>query len=80
VHPNAVTVLGGVHATFMYKQVLSEAPWVDCIVRGEGEEIIVDLVNAIAIAGNGPSRKIEGIAFWTTGRSLPPRRPDREEH
>ena len=39
-HPDAVTVLGGVHATFMFKQVLSEAPWVDVIVRGEGEEII----------------------------------------
>jgi anaerobic magnesium-protoporphyrin IX monomethyl ester cyclase len=37
--PNAVRVLGGIHATFMYKQVLSEAPWVDVIVRGEGEEI-----------------------------------------
>ncbi len=31
--PKAVRVLGGVHATFMYKQVLSEAPWVDVIVR-----------------------------------------------
>jgi hypothetical protein len=46
--PDAVRVLGGVHATFMFKQVLSEAPWVDVIVRGEGEEIIVNLVNAIA--------------------------------
>ena len=35
--PSAVTVLGGIHATFMYKQVLSEAPWIDVIVRGEGE-------------------------------------------
>ncbi len=26
VAPNAVTLLGGVHATFMYKQVLPEAP------------------------------------------------------
>jgi len=25
-HPNAVTVLGGIHATFMYQQVLTEAP------------------------------------------------------
>ncbi len=25
-HPYAVTVLGGIHATFMYNQVLSEAP------------------------------------------------------
>ena len=35
--PNAVRVLGGVHATFMFRQVLTEAPWVDVIVRGEGE-------------------------------------------
>ncbi len=37
IHPNAVTVLGGIHATFMYNQVLGEAPWIDAIVRGEGE-------------------------------------------
>ncbi|MDE2327329.1 MAG: cobalamin-dependent protein, partial [Rhodospirillales bacterium] len=35
-HPGALTVLGGVHATFMYGQVLAEAPWIDVIVRGEG--------------------------------------------
>ncbi len=40
-------MLGGVHATFMYKQVLSEAPWIDVIVRGEGEEIFVNLVRAV---------------------------------
>mgnify|MGYP001827889627 FL=1 len=27
VNPEIVTVLGGVHATFMYQQVLTEAPW-----------------------------------------------------
>ena len=32
-------MLGGMHATFMYQQVLAEAPWIDVIVRGEGEEI-----------------------------------------
>ena len=36
VAPDALRVLGGIHATFMYRQVLSEAPWVDVIVRGEG--------------------------------------------
>lgn len=46
--PQAVTVLGGIHATFMYQQVLGEAPWIDAIVRGEGEEIIVDLVRNVA--------------------------------
>ena len=46
-HPDVVTLLGGVHATFMFKQVLSEAPWIDAIVRGEGEEILVEVVRAI---------------------------------
>ena len=36
VAPNAVTVLGGIHGTFMYPQVLKEAPWIDVVVRGEG--------------------------------------------
>ena len=62
--PDAVGVLGGVHATFMYKQVFSEAPWVDVIVRGEGEEIVVDLMQAIA-EGRWPAdrRRIHGLAF-----------------
>jgi len=63
-HPTAVTVLGGIHATFMYQQVLSEAPWVDVIVRGEGEEILVELVSAVA-EGRWPAdqQKIKGLAF-----------------
>ena len=62
--PQAVRVLGGIHATFMYKQVLSEAPWVDVIVRGEGEEIFRDLIRAID-AGEWPAcrKMINGIAF-----------------
>ena len=45
--PKIVTVLGGIHATFMYQQVLTEAPWVDVIVRGEGEEILLNVIRAI---------------------------------
>jgi anaerobic magnesium-protoporphyrin IX monomethyl ester cyclase len=45
--PQAVTVLGGIHATFMYPQVLKEAPWIDCVVRGEGEQVFLNLVQAI---------------------------------
>lgn len=63
-HPNAVTVLGGIHATFMYQQVLAEAPWIDCIVRGEGEEIFVDLIATIH-QGNWPGARqaVRGIAY-----------------
>ncbi|MGB3626670.1 MAG: magnesium-protoporphyrin IX monomethyl ester anaerobic oxidative cyclase [Henriciella sp.] len=62
--PDAVTVLGGVHATFMYQQVLTEAPWIDVIARGEGEEIFVNLITMIA-DGQWPERRrqIKGLAF-----------------
>ena len=62
--PNAVRVLGGVHATFMFRQVLSEAPWVDVIVRGEGEEIMVELAKCVS-EGRWPEDRasIKGLAF-----------------
>jgi anaerobic magnesium-protoporphyrin IX monomethyl ester cyclase len=62
--PRAVRVLGGIHATFMFKQVLTEAPWVDVIVRGEGEEIVTELMLAIE-DGRWPAdrHKIRGLAF-----------------
>jgi len=62
--PSAVTVMGGVHPTFMYQQALGEAPWVDVVVRGEGEAITLDLVRAID-AGNWRENRdqIKGIAF-----------------
>nr|MDJ0879118.1 magnesium-protoporphyrin IX monomethyl ester anaerobic oxidative cyclase [Halieaceae bacterium] len=62
--PDALRVLGGIHATFMYKQVLSEAPWVDVIVRGEGEEIIVNLIRCVA-EGRWPAdrKKVHGLAY-----------------
>jgi hypothetical protein len=55
-----VRVLGGIHATFMYKQVLSEAPWIDVIVRGEGEEIVVELIR--------PSPRAAGLSAGTRSR------------
>jgi anaerobic magnesium-protoporphyrin IX monomethyl ester cyclase len=62
--PRAVRVLGGIHATFMFKQVLTEAPWVDVIVRGEGEDIVTELMLAIE-DGRWPAdrHKIRGLAF-----------------
>ncbi|WP_082364755.1 magnesium-protoporphyrin IX monomethyl ester anaerobic oxidative cyclase [Novosphingobium sp. AAP93] len=64
VSPAIITMLGGVHATFMFKQVLTEAPWIDVIVRGEGEEILLDLVRAID-DGRWPAARheIHGLAF-----------------
>jgi len=35
VPPAIITMLGGAHATFMFNQVLTKAPWIDVIMRGE---------------------------------------------
>ncbi len=73
--PQAITVLGGVHATFMYRQVLAEAPWIDAIVRGEGEEIIVNLVGAITKgAGRRNATPSKALLMRRTARSLRPPR------
>ncbi|MBK1658687.1 magnesium-protoporphyrin IX monomethyl ester anaerobic oxidative cyclase [Paracraurococcus ruber] len=62
--PQAVTVLGGIHGTFMFPQVLAEAPWIDCVVRGEGEQVLLDLVRCID-EGRWPAERntVRGIAY-----------------
>jgi len=42
VNPAIVTVLGGIHGNFMYPQVLTEAPWIDAMVHGEGEQVFLN--------------------------------------
>lgn len=75
--PECTTVLGGIHPTFMYAQVLSEAPWIDYIVRGEGEEIAVELMLAIQNGTDKAQRRdIRGIAFLEDGQLVAtPARP-----
>ncbi|MEK6607600.1 MAG: radical SAM protein [Myxococcota bacterium] len=47
VDPRIVTVMGNVHPTFMWREVLAD-PAIDAVVCGEGEETIADLVRAVA--------------------------------
>ncbi len=39
-------VLGGVHPTFMYNDIMKEHPYIDFIVRGEGEKTSLQLVES----------------------------------
>ena len=67
--PDAVTVLGGIHGTFMYGQVLNESPAIDYIVRGEGEEVLVNLVRALDQQQlPAQADQIKGIAFRKNGK------------
>ena len=79
VNPDIVTVLGGIHGTFMYPQVLAEAPWIDAVVRGEGEAVFLNFVRAVDDGRWARDRhSVRGIAFledrprWTR-RCWPPR-------
>jgi radical SAM superfamily enzyme YgiQ (UPF0313 family) len=45
--PNATVVLGGPHATFMDREILDSEPSVDVVVRGEGEQTLVELTHRI---------------------------------
>lgn len=68
VKPDVVTVLGGIHGTFMYPQVLKEAPWIDAVVRGEGEQVFLNLVRAVDDGTFAADRRsVRGIAFADGG-------------
>ena len=60
VDPKIKVVMGGSHATYMYKQILTNFP-VDAIVRFEGEYSFLDLVRAFETSAN--LRTVKGIAF-----------------
>ncbi len=59
--PNALTVTGGQHFTALAQESLEKYPEIDVIVRGEGEETLVDLVRAVRDKSNFSD--IEGISF-----------------
>jgi anaerobic magnesium-protoporphyrin IX monomethyl ester cyclase len=59
--PDATVVIGGPHATFMDEQILNDEPSVDIVVRGEGEESILEL--AQTITGLKKLQDILGITF-----------------
>jgi anaerobic magnesium-protoporphyrin IX monomethyl ester cyclase len=64
VNPAIVTVLGGIHGTFMYPQVLKEAPWIDAVVRGEGEQVFLNFVRAVDDGSWARDRStVHGVAY-----------------
>jgi radical SAM superfamily enzyme YgiQ (UPF0313 family) len=60
-HPQSVVVLGGPQASVVDVSTLRAYPSIDLVVRGEAEQTLPDLVDALA--GNGPLAAIPGITF-----------------
>ena len=66
--PGACIVYGGVFPTYHWRDVLAEAPQIDVIVRGEGEETAPRLL--AALEAGAPLDAVPGIAF-RDGRGQP---------
>jgi anaerobic magnesium-protoporphyrin IX monomethyl ester cyclase len=59
--PEAVVTLGGPHATFMDKQILEQEAAVDVVVRGEGEQTLLEMARNVADAES--LHKVDGITL-----------------
>jgi anaerobic magnesium-protoporphyrin IX monomethyl ester cyclase len=59
----AITILGGVHPTFMWRETLADG--VDYVVCGEGERTLVELLRCLD-AKDDPA-KVAGVAFVRDG-------------
>lgn len=67
VNPEIITVLGNVHASFCYEEILAaDHAHVDYIVRGEGEVTLPELLDCLK-AGCDP-KNVRGLAYWRGGQ------------
>lgn len=67
--PEALTVLGNVHGTFMYDELFHQnGNLIDFIVRGEGETTLPALLETLS-AGKTPEL-VAGIAFHSNGNTI----------
>jgi anaerobic magnesium-protoporphyrin IX monomethyl ester cyclase len=61
VYPKSLVVLGGPHVTIADDQFILQHPEVDVVVKGEGEQTIVDLAHYVL--GEKNLEKVAGIIF-----------------
>ena len=64
-NPDSTIILGGPHATILPEETLNNAPEIDIIVKGEGEETIVELCNTLE--GDGHIGDVRGIVYRNNG-------------
>ncbi len=67
-NPNIVTVFGNFYATFNAERILKKYPFVDVIVRGEGEYTSLEL--AKCLEKKNSLKKVLGINFRNNGQII----------
>ncbi|MEM2953215.1 MAG: radical SAM protein [Candidatus Bathyarchaeia archaeon] len=73
--PESLIVMGGPHVTVMDKETLEECVWVDVVVRGEGEQTLLELAQLKKNSNLEAFHKVLGITFRKNGKIF--RTPDR---
>lgn len=71
--PDCLIIYGGVYPTYHWQDILHECPEIDYIVRGEGEQTCLDLINALTQQQS--LHTIAGIAF----RQVEPSNSDEQQ-
>lgn len=64
-NPNIKIIIGGVFPTYHWNEILDKNPQIDYIVCGEGEEICLNLIQALH--HKTPLESIRGLAFKLNG-------------
>jgi anaerobic magnesium-protoporphyrin IX monomethyl ester cyclase len=73
IQPQAITALGGSHGTFWDENALNEYPNLDIVVRKEGEQTFIELLNKLQTKTSLDN--VAGITFRKGGKTV--RTPDR---
>ncbi len=73
---NSIVMLGGIHATANHLEIINNMPFVDAVVRGEGEKVLCDVVynlmkNKLFFAGvNSLTYRRAGFVVSSTDERL----------
>jgi anaerobic magnesium-protoporphyrin IX monomethyl ester cyclase len=66
--PNCLTMLGGPHVTVMDEETLTESPEVDIVVRGEGEQTMLELAHLLSNSNMKNLGEVAGVTFRKNGQ------------
>lgn len=62
-YPKALIVMGGPHVTVLDEQILNEHSEVDIVVRGEGEQTLLELAELVSKSNLKNLQEVKGITF-----------------
>ena len=66
VAPHTIIVLGGPEVSYDAEQLLRDNPFIDCVIRGEGEVTLKELL--LAVNGELPLESVKGISYSDQGQ------------